>query len=206
MGKNDYIDGKLLKEELHSFSRSYRQEVKKLYQDHIKKVKQSRIDNYCDEQIELKKKELSLEAKKKGQEVISYITENFNESEFRKKMLKSFKYNIIYKKAYKDAHGIISDKLGEMFLKLAEKLSSKKNWIGYTYKDEMVGKGILFLCKYAHGFNKYHPKSNAFAYVTQICKNGFIQVLQKEEKQSHLKDKMIKNSIDKSELDKWLEV
>jgi hypothetical protein len=129
---------------------------------------------------------------------------DYNKKDYPTRTERISKRKLMYKKAYKDANGSISDNLGEMFLLLAENISSKKNWIGYSYKEEMVGKGVLFLCKYAHNFSKYHPRCNAFAYVTTICNNGFIQVWEKEETQSKLKDKLIKESMVHTELDKWL--
>ena len=198
MSKENYIDGKELKKELHKFSLSYRKEVKERYQEKIQHVTIVELDEYCQDELEKKLKKNKKEELKTGNVI------EFDEALFLRQKTREYKMKF-YKEAYKESNGVISDELGEMFMKLAHNLSCKKNWIGYTYRDEMVGKGLYFLCKYAHGFKINHKKANAFAYVTQICKNGFIQVWEKEEQQSKYKDKLIKDSINKTELDKWLE-
>ena len=104
----------------------------------------------------------------------------------------------------KKATGECSEELGLMFLKIVDGVGNKKNWINYTYKIEMKGLGIEFLCKYAKKYDFTHPRANAFSYLTQICNNGFKQVQSKEKKQSEIKDKLIKQSMESSEQDRWL--
>jgi len=43
----------------------------------------------------------------------------------------------------------------------------------------------------------------ALVIVTQICSNGFIQAITKEKKRTTLKDKIIKEAMEKTELEKW---
>lgn len=100
--------------------------------------------------------------------------------------------------------GEISDKLGEMFLKIVNNMANRKNFINYTFKDEMKGRGLIFLCKYAKSFDKNNPKANAFAYVSQICFRGFVQSIKEEQKHASIKDALIKNNIEAPELDKYL--
>jgi hypothetical protein len=107
------------------------------------------------------------------------------------------------KAAEKKAKGFISNELGEMFLKIAYNLSNKNNFNNYTYKEEMIGLGIEYLCRFAKKFDKDNPKANAFSYCTQICYNGFIQAITKEKKRTELKDNIIKKAMEKSEMEKW---
>jgi hypothetical protein len=109
------------------------------------------------------------------------------------------------KTAEKKAKGVISDDLGDMFLKIAYNLSNKTNFNNYTYKEEMVGLGIEYLCRFAKKFDHKNPKANAFSYCTQICYNGFIQAITKEKKRSALKDVLIKKSMEKTEIERWEE-
>jgi len=69
----------------------------------------------------------------------------------------------------------------------------------------MIGRGVYFMCKYAKNFDITNPRCNAFAYVSQICSNGFIQYIKEERKHSTIKDNLIKQSMEKSELDKFME-
>jgi hypothetical protein len=113
------------------------------------------------------------------------------------------KEKIPLKAAEKKAKGDISEELGDMFLKIALNLSSRFNYNKYPYKDEMIGLGVEYLCRFARKFDKTNPKANAFSYCTQICSNGFKQVIKKEKARLAVKDKIIKNSLIISEAEKW---
>jgi len=52
------------------------------------------------------------------------------------------------KEAKKIAKGTISDELGEMFLQIAYNLINKNNFNNYTFKEEMIGLGIEYLCRF----------------------------------------------------------
>ena len=84
----------------------------------------------------------------------------------------------------------ISDYIGECFLKIANGLSYRPNFINYTYRQEMISDGIENCLQYIHNFNPDKSK-NPFAYFTQIIYYAFIRRIQKEKKQTHVKHKMI---------------
>jgi hypothetical protein len=94
----------------------------------------------------------------------------------------------------------IPEYLGECFLKIANHLSYRPNFINYTYREEMILDGIENCIQYAHNFN--HEKySNPFGYFTQIVFYAFVRRIQKEKKQQHIKHKIIENmNIDPSML------
>lgn len=158
----------------------------------------------------------------------------------------------------------MSEKLGEIFMKIATNLANKRNFARYTYKDDLISLGLEHLCRYAHNFDRNYPqtqakkyekfastiekkaqskkgipdnthcikckkvitnknyvrhvkevrhaadniknkKLNPFAYISQICSNGFVQALNEEAGHSELKDILIKrNSYEHSEVEKWL--
>jgi hypothetical protein len=100
--------------------------------------------------------------------------------------------------------GTISDNLGEMFLKIVNNMANRKNFINYTFKEEMKGRGLIFLCKYAKSFDKDNPKANAFAYVSMICFRGFVQCIKEEQKHSAIKDGLIKRNMETSEQEKFI--
>ena len=130
---------------------------------------------------------------------LSHLSDTFNIDV--KRIMKELK--IGKKAAEKKAKGEITDELGEMFLKIAYNLANKSNFNNYTYKEEMIGLGIEYLCRFAKKFDKNNPKANAFSYCTQICYNGFIQAITKEKKRSELKDVIIKKAMEKTELERW---
>lgn len=78
--------------------------------------------------------------------------------------------------------------IGECFMKIAEGLSHKPNFIGYTYRDEMIGDGIENCMMYFENFNPDKSK-NPFAYFTQIIYYAFLRRIQKEKKQTYVKYK-----------------
>tara|TARA_A100001388_G_scaffold78557_1_gene56298 strand:- start:478 stop:1041 length:564 start_codon:yes stop_codon:yes gene_type:complete len=84
----------------------------------------------------------------------------------------------------------ISNYIGECFLKIANGLSYRPNFINYTYRQEMISDGIENCLQYIHNFDPEKSK-NPFAYFTQIIYYAFIRRIQKEKKQSHVKHKMI---------------
>ena len=84
----------------------------------------------------------------------------------------------------------ITDYIGECFLKIANGLSYRPNFINYTYKQEMISDGIENCLQYIHNFDPEKSK-NPFTYFTQIIYYAFIRRIQKEKKQSHIKNKMI---------------
>ena len=82
----------------------------------------------------------------------------------------------------------ISDYIGSCFLKIANGLSYRPNFINYTYRQEMISDGIENCLQYIHNFNPEKSK-NPFAYFTQIIYYAFIRRIQKEKKQLYIKYK-----------------
>ena len=89
----------------------------------------------------------------------------------------------------------IPNYVGECFMKIASKLSNRPNFNGYTYKDEMISDGIENCIQYADRFNP-EKSNNPFAYFTQIIYYAFLRRIQREKKQSRVKDAMIKGNIE----------
>ena len=87
---------------------------------------------------------------------------------------------------------IVSNYLGECFLKIATHLSYKANFINYTYRDDMISDGIENCLIAAEKFDP-SKSSNPFAYYTQIIYFAFVRRIQKEKKQQDTKYKMLQN-------------
>lgn len=87
----------------------------------------------------------------------------------------------------------IPDTVGEAIFKIANKLSNSPNFIGYSYKDEMISDGIENCIKYLHNFNpdKY---DSPFNYFTTIIYYAFLRRISKEKKQQYIKNKVTINS------------
>lgn len=83
----------------------------------------------------------------------------------------------------------IPDSICQSLMLIAENLSHKPNFIGYSYRDEMVADAIENCIMY---FDNFDPriKKNPFAYFTQISFYAFIRRIQKEKKQQYTKYKI----------------
>ena len=87
----------------------------------------------------------------------------------------------------------VTNYIGECFLKIANHLSYRPNFINYTYRDEMISDGIENCLQYIDNFDPEKSK-NPFSYFTQIIYVAFIRRITREKKQSLIKDKLLKSS------------
>ena len=92
---------------------------------------------------------------------------------------------------------VLPDYAGECFLKIAERLSHRPNFINYAFREEMVSDGIENCVMYASNFNP-EKSTNPFAYFTQIIYYAFLRRIEKEKKQLYIKYKTMDeyNSIE----------
>ena len=84
----------------------------------------------------------------------------------------------------------VTNYIGECFLKIANHLSYRPNFINYTFRDDMISDGIENCLQYLGNFNP-EKSNNPFAYFTQIIYYAFIRRIQKEKKQTTIKHKLI---------------
>ena len=94
----------------------------------------------------------------------------------------------------------VTNYIGECFLKIANHLSYRPNFINYTYRDDMISDGIENCLQYMRNFNP-EKSNNPFAYFTQIIYYAFIRRIQKEKKQQDVKAKLIATSGSEMMLD-----
>lgn len=78
--------------------------------------------------------------------------------------------------------------VGECFMKIAENLSHKPNFLSYTFREEMISDAIENCVMYADNFNPAKSK-NPFAYFTQVTYFAFLRRIQREKKQLYVKYK-----------------
>jgi hypothetical protein len=93
---------------------------------------------------------------------------------------------------------LVPDYIAQCFLKIAEGLSHKSNFIRYTYREEMVMDAVENCLKAIDNYNvdvaTRTGKPNAFAYFTQISWYAFLRRIEKEKKQQDLKFKYLSQS------------
>lgn len=95
--------------------------------------------------------------------------------------------------------------IAECFLRIAERLSYKSNFINYTYREEMVMDAVENCLKAVMNYDvdaaTRSGRPNAFAYFTQISWYAFIRRINKEKKQQEIKMRY----LSKIDLDDFVE-
>lgn len=88
----------------------------------------------------------------------------------------------------------IPDSIAGPLFKICENLSRKANFIGYTFREDMVGDGIENCLKGIKGFNcdKY---DNPHAFFTMVAFNAFVRRIKTEAKQTYIKHKNFENTL-----------
>ena len=110
-----------------------------------------------------------------------------NNADFLKALVEYKEKSAVAKKQKKEPPPI-PNYIGECFMKIAEGLSHKPNFINYTYRDEMMSDGIENCLQYFNNFDPSKSK-NPFAYFTQVIYFAFLRRIQKEKKQLYVKYK-----------------
>ena len=89
----------------------------------------------------------------------------------------------------------VTDYIARCFIKIAEGLSHRPNFVRYTYREEMVMDAVENCLRAINNYNietaTRTGKPNAFSYFTQICYFAFIRRIAKEKKQQDIKFKFI---------------
>lgn len=106
----------------------------------------------------------------------------------------------IYRKSYLEAQANsiqppqMSESIGYAILRIANKLSTAHNFVGYSFKDEMIADGVMKCIRKIHLFDS-DRSDNAFAYATQIIFNAFIERIKIERRQTSIKAKMVNEKL-----------
>lgn len=95
--------------------------------------------------------------------------------------------------------------IGDCFLKMANRLSFRPNFVNYMFKEDMICDGIENCVRYILNFNPEKSK-NPFAYFTQIIYFAFLRRISMEKKQLEIKNKILERTdfdevFDANELD-----
>ena len=115
-----------------------------------------------------------------------------NNKEFLQAMI-DWKATVLEAEANDESRPQVTNYIGECFLKIANHLSYRPNFINYTYREEMISDGIENCLQYIDNFDPEKSK-NPFAYFTQIIYFAFVRRITREKKQSKIKDKLLKSS------------
>ena len=111
------------------------------------------------------------------------------------KCMVEWKKEIVEADSCDESRPPVTDYIGECFLKIANHLSYRPNFINYPFREEMIGDGIENCLMYAHNFNPEKSK-NPFSYFTQIIYYAFLRRIEKEKKQNYIKYKLLESAED----------
>ena len=93
---------------------------------------------------------------------------------------------------------VVTDYIATCFLKIAEGLSHKSNFIRYTYREEMVMDAVENCLKAITNYNidtaTRTGNPNAFSYFTQISYYAFLRRLAKEKRQQDIRFKYMEDA------------
>jgi len=93
---------------------------------------------------------------------------------------------------------VVPDYIARCFLKIAEGLSHKSNFIRYTYREEMVMDAVENCLKAITNYNidtaTRTGNPNAFSYFTQISYYAFLRRLAKEKRQQDIRFKYMEDA------------
>lgn len=86
--------------------------------------------------------------------------------------------------------GRVTDELISMIENIADRYSRKHNFIGYSYREDMVAAAVLNLCNNALKFNP-EKSSNPFSFYTTAINNSFLQYLADEKNHRKIRDALL---------------
>lgn len=114
-------------------------------------------------------------------------THYVNNSDLLKALLEHRK---LVRMAKKEKHEtpVLSEYIGTCFLKIADHLARKPNFMAYSFREDMISDAVENCIQYVGNFNPAKSK-NPFAYFTQIIYFAFLRRISKEKKQLYVKYK-----------------
>lgn len=86
--------------------------------------------------------------------------------------------------------GKVTDKLIQMIWMIAERYSHKHNFVGYSFREDMVASAVMNLCNTALKFNP-EKSQNPFSYYTTSIHNSFLQYMADEKKHRNIRDALL---------------
>lgn len=86
--------------------------------------------------------------------------------------------------------GKVTDKLIRMITMIAERYSRKANFVGYSFREDMVSAAVMNLCNNALKFNP-EKSSNPFSFYTTAIHNSFLQYMADEKKHRNIRDALL---------------
>lgn len=88
----------------------------------------------------------------------------------------------------------VTEKIGAAIIQIANRMITSFRFNGYSYKEEMVGDGIIKCMRKIHLFDPSRGE-NVFAYASQVIWNEFLLRIKNEQYESSVKAKMVRQKM-----------
>lgn len=99
---------------------------------------------------------------------------------------------------------IVSNEIAGAIMQICNRLSNSFNFIGYSYKDEMIADAIYKCLDKVHRFDPAISE-NPFAFFTQLAYNAFINRIKIEQKQASIRARLINDKVTSDFVEQSLE-
>lgn len=86
--------------------------------------------------------------------------------------------------------GKVSEELGRMMLLLCERVTTHRNFIGYSFRDDLTSEALLACTSAAFKFDPA-KSSNPFAYYTSVANNAIKAYLNDHNEQRDIRDALL---------------
>lgn len=86
--------------------------------------------------------------------------------------------------------GQYTNRMAVYITSLAARQFNLKRWVGYSYKEDMIGYAIMMLMMHLLKFD-ISRSNNIKAYMKQLCDSAFIQFISREKRQHHIKQDLL---------------
>lgn len=85
--------------------------------------------------------------------------------------------------------GVMSEKLGEMFMLLSERNINHRHFVRYPFRDDLISVAVTSCCAAIFKFNP-EKSNNPFAFFTTCIRHSCFQYLKKHYNQTNIKNKL----------------
>lgn len=106
-------------------------------------------------------------------------------------------FDALYAYHQTDKTGKVPRYIADCILQICRKLSLKRNFIAYSFRDDMISEAILDCTKAIPKFDPTREtrvgRPNPFAYFTEIARRAFIRIIEEEKKENYIKHSNMRN-------------
>lgn len=86
-------------------------------------------------------------------------------------------------------NGVMSEKLGEMYMLLSERNINHRHFVRYPFRDDLISVAVTACCAATFKFNP-DKSNNPFAFFTTCIRHSCYQYLKKHYNQTNIKNKL----------------